>query len=174
MVLDSGSGQEGDTGAYRKPYGPAGNSGVVYVVAGSSGWATFMYGHHPAMYAAELQMGSMVIDVSGKRLDAKFLRETGKIDDSFTLLKDAPPEPLRIAKFLPPDPTSQLNSGAVVRWKSVAGHFYRVEVSSSVPASSWTPASADILAYGATTSWTNTVADLSGQNFYRVVELLPR
>ena len=42
MIKDSGSGRPGDTGPYLKEgTGPTPNQGTVYVVAGSSGWATF-------------------------------------------------------------------------------------------------------------------------------------
>jgi len=33
------------------------------------------------------RLGSLVLDIKGKRLDAKFLRETGVIDDYFTIIK---------------------------------------------------------------------------------------
>src|SRR5687767_5402286 len=45
MIRDAGSGRPTDTGAYRKTSsGPNANEGAVYVVAGSSGWATFRTG----------------------------------------------------------------------------------------------------------------------------------
>jgi len=42
---------------------------------------------HPAMFVSLKQLGSMVLDVEGNRLDAIFLRENGTIADSFTILK---------------------------------------------------------------------------------------
>ncbi|HXG47834.1 MAG TPA: metallophosphoesterase family protein [Methylomirabilota bacterium] len=165
MVLDSGSGREDDTGPYRKPFGPDGNSGVVYVVAGSSGWATFLTGRHPAMHATLLRMGSMVIDVEGSRLHARFLRETGEIDDEFTLLKNAPPAPFRIARFWS-TPWED-----AVRWKSQKGKSYRVEECLDLQTPDWQPASLPIRATGATTSWTNQFPASAGQKFFRVVEL---
>lgn len=100
MVLDAGSGQESGTGAYHKPVlAGSGNQGAVYMVAGSSGrlgsWvggstASVNPTPHPIMVASLLQLGSVVLDVNGDRLDAKFLRSTGAIADSFTLLKDIP------------------------------------------------------------------------------------
>jgi hypothetical protein len=79
MIKDAGDGRPDGTGAYLKPAtDPNRNEGAVYVVAGCSGWATSRTGHHPIMCFDELQTGSLVIDVSGHRLDAKFLRETGR------------------------------------------------------------------------------------------------
>ena len=66
-------------GEYRKTdSGPTANQGAVYVVAGSSGWATYQLdpNHHPAMFQSELEAGSMVIDVAGHRLDAAFATRT--------------------------------------------------------------------------------------------------
>jgi hypothetical protein len=37
------------------------------------------------------RLGSMVIDIDGDRLEAKFLRETGEVDDHFTILKGTLP-----------------------------------------------------------------------------------
>ena len=61
------------------------------MVAGSSGYATNSVAPHPAMFIQMMQLGSMVLDVNGNRLDAKFLRETGAIDDSFTIIKGEAP-----------------------------------------------------------------------------------
>ncbi len=165
MVKDSGSGRPAETGAYLKPTaGPGANEGAVYVVAGSSGWATHRTGFHPAMYVSLLEMGSLVLDVDGNRLDAKFLRENGVIKDEFTILKGGPAEPLRIATF-------RLSNGkALAQWKSVAGHTYQIERSASLTAPQWVAASNPIQASGATTSWTNAVG--GGSGFYRVVTLV--
>jgi hypothetical protein len=76
----------GDAAApYRK--GAAAHAGTVYVVAGSSGQVTPSRLDHPAMLVSFPQLGSMVIDVEGDHLVARFLRETGAIDDSFTIVK---------------------------------------------------------------------------------------
>jgi len=57
------------------------------VVAGSAGQATGGALNHPAMFISLNQLGSLVLDVDGDKLDAKFLRETGAIDDQFTIVK---------------------------------------------------------------------------------------
>ncbi len=166
MIKDSGSGRPEDTGPYLKPdTGPNANQGTVYVVAGSSGWATSQTGFHPIMYTALLRMGSLVLDIDGQRLDARFLRETGAIDDHFTIIKGAPPEPLRVATF-------RFEAGVVtVHWKSQAGRVYRLEKADYVEGPDWQPASGDVLATGATTSWTGGVSSPGGRCFFRVVEV---
>jgi hypothetical protein len=168
MVKDAGSGRTEDTGAYIKPAsGPAANQGAVYVVAGCAGWATSRVGHHPVMFMDELQVGSMVIDIVGNRLDARFLRETGAMDDHFTILKGVAPEALRICSF-------SLNDGVVtVRWKSAAGENYRVQHTPSIDSPVWTDASDVITATGGTSTWSTPVPEGETQRFYRVVQLAP-
>jgi hypothetical protein len=39
------------------------------------------------MYVSPNNLGSMVLDFDGSRLDARFLRENGVVADSFTILK---------------------------------------------------------------------------------------
>jgi hypothetical protein len=164
MILDSGSGQPGDTGPYLKPFpGPSPHQGTVYVVAGSSGWATFQVGRHPIMRTSLLRMGSLVLDVDGKRLDARFVRETGAIDDSFTIIKGGPPAPMRITSL-------ELMEGFVaVTFKSAAGHRYVVEKATRMQHPDWSPASEEITATDATTVWSD-IAGPGDDGFYRVIE----
>jgi hypothetical protein len=165
MIKDAGSGQPADTGAYYKPAGPAGNEGAVYVVAGSSGHATFVRPiPHPAMFVTLLRLGSMVIDISGDRMDAKFLRETGAIDDHFTIIKGEPAEPLRIARV------RLQNGNAEIAWKSQAGRKYQVEQASHLQNGPWQAASPEVIATGATCFWSS-VADPAVKVFYRVKEV---
>jgi 3',5'-cyclic AMP phosphodiesterase CpdA len=166
MIKDAGSGRPGETGPYIKPdTGPGANQGTVYVVAGSSGWATFATGRHPIMHTALLEMGSLVIDIDGQRLDAKFLRETGAIDDYFSIIKGAPPAPLSIVSI-------HHDEGILsIRWKSQAGRTYRLEKTESLAAPDWQPAGEDVMATGATTSWTGGVASPNGRCFFRVMEV---
>ena len=46
--------------------------------------------NHPAHRISLNELGSLVIDVSGNRLDAKFLTAAGDIHDHYTLLKSQP------------------------------------------------------------------------------------
>jgi hypothetical protein len=91
MILDAGSGRPDGTGAYRKPGGgPAANQGAVYLSTSTSGRVISGGIPYPgAMYSSlNDSLGSVVIDISGNQLDAKFLRETGAIDDYFSIVKD--------------------------------------------------------------------------------------
>ena len=88
MKKDGGDGRITGNGAYTKPLtGPRDHFGAVYAVAGSSGKTSNGTFDHPAMFVSLKQLGSMVLDVEGNRLDAIFLRENGTIADSFTILK---------------------------------------------------------------------------------------
>jgi len=89
MKIDGGSGREDGTGAYRKPEDHAARQGAVYITAGSSGQISGGPLNHPAMFISLNHLGSMVLDVDGPRLDARFLRENGQVADAFTLLKGA-------------------------------------------------------------------------------------
>ena len=88
MKKDAGSGREDGTGAYEKatPIGGQ-HEGAVYAVAGSSGKISGGLLNHPAMYISLNKLGSMVLDIDGNRLDAKFLDNTGAVADYFTLIK---------------------------------------------------------------------------------------
>lgn len=117
MVLDSGGGRPEDSGAYLKSTsGSDAGRGAVYVVAGSSGQTGFGSFNHPAVFKALNNLGSMVIDVNGNRLEARFLRENGVVDDHFTILKgDQPP-------FVVTQPQNRtVVEGATVNLSVVAG-----------------------------------------------------
>ncbi|HKX99799.1 MAG TPA: metallophosphoesterase family protein [Steroidobacteraceae bacterium] len=90
MILDDGSGREGERGAYDKPApGPVPHAGTVYAVVGVSGEAKDADLDHPVMYTSRSILGSMVIDIDGNRLDATQLDNTGATVDSFTIVKGA-------------------------------------------------------------------------------------
>ena len=76
--------------------------GVLWRSVTRSGWVTpptvsyDIYLKHPAHFIGLPVVGSMVLDVSSNRLEAKFLSAAGPVDDHFTLRKGVGPEPLRI------------------------------------------------------------------------------
>jgi hypothetical protein len=95
---DGGSGREDGTGAYRKASESAApHEGAVYIVAGSAGQTEGGQLNHPAMFISLNNLGSLVLDVDGNRMDVKFLRETGATGDYFTMIKGGeitpPPAP---------------------------------------------------------------------------------
>ena len=169
MAKDIGSGRENEGGPYIKPgKGPNAHEGAVYVVAGSSGWATSLqWGDpHEAMYKTLLEMGSMVIDVNGDRLDARFLRENGEIDDSFTIIKGQTLDSVRIASF------RIVDSIITAQWKSKPGRFYNLQWTPSLTEPDWEDLTLDpVFATGATTSWTGAAPVTGNEHYYRVVEL---
>src|SRR5207253_782065 len=63
------------------------NKGAVYTVAGSSGQTSGGSLDHPAMYLSLNVLGSLVLDVNGPQLDAKFLNSSGSVQDHFTIKK---------------------------------------------------------------------------------------
>lgn len=66
------------------------NAGTVYVVAGSAGQlglASAGYPHDAMQYANTAVGGSMILEVNGNRLDAKWICADGVIRDKFTMMK---------------------------------------------------------------------------------------
>jgi hypothetical protein len=107
MKVDAGDGREDGDGAYEKADLP--HAGAVYAVAGSSGQTSGGALNHPVMVVSLNLLGSLVLDVTGSRMDAVFLDTTGTQRDHFTLRKtvvtDAgmrPPESL--VRLSPPAP----------------------------------------------------------------------
>ena len=93
-VLDSGDGNELGDGAYEKPdVIAAARAGAVYAVAGSSGKVSSAALDHPAMYVSLASLGSLILDVSGNRMDVVFLDGTGSVLDEFSLVKTPDIEP---------------------------------------------------------------------------------
>jgi fibronectin type 3 domain-containing protein len=91
MIKDGGNGREDGDGAYAKTASGAAHEGAVYTVAGSSGELSGGSLNHPAMYVSLSVLGSVVLDVNGERLDARFLDKTGATRDSFTIVKGSAP-----------------------------------------------------------------------------------
>jgi hypothetical protein len=97
MKINPGDGRPNGSGAYVKPLvEPPGRNGAVHVVSGSSGWTQGGPLNHPVMISSLNQVGSLVIDIQGNRLDAAFIQPAGSpsgtsfiIGDSFTILKEA-------------------------------------------------------------------------------------
>ncbi|MEZ5542129.1 MAG: metallophosphoesterase [Pseudomonadota bacterium] len=89
MQIDAGDGRTDGDGAYKAVYDEANPyQGAVYITAGSSGLLGGGTLDHPVMVHASLnQLGSLVLDVNGNRLDATFLRDDGVVSDHFTILK---------------------------------------------------------------------------------------
>lgn len=88
MLVDSGDGRPSGDGAYQKSPGPLQpNEGTVFAVNGSACQISGGTLDHPAMISSLNVLGSMVIDIAGERLDARFISHTGAVRDSFTIVK---------------------------------------------------------------------------------------
>jgi len=97
-VLNPGDGKDTGDGVYAKPdVIAASRAGAVYATAGSSGKITNAALDHPAMYFAQAVLGSMLVDVSGNRMDVVFLNNTGSVLDEFSILKGPDLDPPLIA-----------------------------------------------------------------------------
>ncbi len=110
-VVQAGSGREDGDGAYVKSE----DDGTVYIVAGSSGGVSGGSINHPVMYFSEKQLGSLIIDVQGSRMDVRFLREytNTQVDDYFTIQDTS-----LTAMFVGPSDglTDVPPRGVVLRW----------------------------------------------------------
>ena len=88
MKIDPGDGRIGGDGPYAKPMDiSAPHEGAVHTVAGTSGSTGGGTLDHPVMVTSLNVLGSMVVDVQGTRLDARFISSTGAVLDNFTILK---------------------------------------------------------------------------------------
>jgi len=163
FLKNGGDGRVGGNGAYAKnSSGPAGHQGAVYAVTGSGCSLGGGPLNHPAMYRSLNNLGSMVLDFHANRLEAKFIRETGAIDDSFTLIKGGSPPRLDSVTVAP-------NGSWSVSWSAVADRTYRVEFTAQLSPASWRDISGPIVAGGISASWSGPNGLVSG--FVRIVSL---
>lgn len=89
MGLNMTSGRANGTGAYTKPGDLAPNAGAVHVVCGVSGKKEPGGPlNHPVMYhSTASHLGSVVVDVTGTSLSARFINDAGTIIDHFDIVK---------------------------------------------------------------------------------------
>lgn len=74
---------------YRK--GTGAHQGAIYAVVGASSRADRGRLDHPVMAVALAESGSLVVDVEGRRLDARYIDRRGTVRDTFTILKGEAP-----------------------------------------------------------------------------------
>ena len=146
-ILNGSFGREDESGPYRKPAGKTANQGTVYMVCGNSGQGGYYNFHcHPAMAVKLDGYGSVVLDINGLRLDAKYLRPNGAIDDYFTIQKSAPPS----APGVPALNIARSTNAVIVSWPASFGSF-TLEAATRLPSLNWQPV-------------TNAVATIGGSN----------
>ena len=96
-----------------------------------------------------------------RSLHARFLRETGAIDDYFSIFKGASFE-IRFTRY------QFQNGDMALTWRSSPGRRYRIEYASELKPSSWLAVSPELLATAGSMSWTHSPQSTRG--FYRVRE----
>ncbi|HET9325170.1 MAG TPA: metallophosphoesterase [Candidatus Eisenbacteria bacterium] len=90
MKVDDGNGRWNGDGPYAKPsVGTGPREGCVYVVNGVGAQTGGGSLDHPVMISSMNVLGSLVIDIDGNRLDARFLDMQRAVRDSFTIMKGA-------------------------------------------------------------------------------------
>lgn len=91
MLMNGTNGDLIQGNAYMKDGQYSTPEGTVYVVCGNSGSSENAPSlNHPAMYythGGSSAMGSFIMDIHKNRLDGRYLKSTGEIADSFTILK---------------------------------------------------------------------------------------
>jgi myo-inositol-hexaphosphate 3-phosphohydrolase len=92
MIRDRGDGRPAGQGPYRKPIRRSVRDGHVSIVAGSSGKISGGKLNHPVMFVSLNELGSLVLDFDGGRLDATFVNDKREVRDTFTIVKDAAAE----------------------------------------------------------------------------------
>ena len=165
MKVDGGDGHvgAGGSGAYQKAtLGAAAHEGAVYVVAGSGSQVNHTGTlNHPATLRSAFVLGSVALDVHANRIDVRFIRETGAIDDDFTLVKGA--SPFRILRV-------QGGGGQfALRWTAVADRGYRVEFKAALSDPGWQDVSGLLRADGPVLGWSGAVpSPATAGGFFRV------
>ena len=77
--------QDGD--GTTTPYNKTDERGSIYVMSGSAGKVGYSIDSHDANVSRYFNLGSFVIDIDGNNLTGRYLRETGAIDDVFSINK---------------------------------------------------------------------------------------
>lgn len=95
-----GDGRISGNGAYTKPADGASHAGAVYTVCGVSGKLDDAAPlNHPVMFMSTIaHYGSMILDVNGDSLHARFINTAGTVVDHFDLVK--PPSRVKLAMKL--------------------------------------------------------------------------
>jgi hypothetical protein len=163
MIVDGGDGRPLGSGAYIND--PVSEHGTVYIVAGSSGHATGGNLNHPAMFISLNEIGSLVLDVREDFMDVTFLRESGVIDDSFTIAKGPFTNAVAVS-------TSATSTNMTLRWNTIPGHYYVVESTSNLQVGTWTAVSDPMRAAESSASWSCVPGAANpGCVFFRIKDL---
>jgi hypothetical protein len=161
MILDNSLGR--DPAPYRKPAGGIGSHcGTIYTVCGCSGQGgegDDGVARHPVTALTRGGFGSMVIEVDGLRLTARFLRPDASVDDQFTIDKsmNATNQPLMTI--------TRSTNGAILSWPTSKPAF-ALQSTLAVPATNWEHVAEPVKTNGRQN--VVTVPASSGQRFFRL------
>jgi hypothetical protein len=87
-AVDAGDGDPAGDGGYEKAaIGPVPHTGAVHAVVGSSSQISGGALNHPVMVRSLNVLGSLVIDVVGRQLDARMIGVGGAVLDHFQIVK---------------------------------------------------------------------------------------
>jgi hypothetical protein len=106
------------------------------------------------MYLSLNRLGSLFLETAGDRLDAKFIRDTGMLEDYFTMEKGPR---IRIARMA---------NQAVLSWSASASQF-QLQTCTSLSNPIWTNANQTPILVGDQLAITNNVNDHA--RFYRLM-----
>ncbi len=94
-----GDGRPDGDGAYIKTF--CQDEGAVYITTGSAGKTGGGTFDHEAMFISVSELGSCVMEIEEHEINFKFLRETGVVRDSFTIIKsDCDTTPITICSTI--------------------------------------------------------------------------
>jgi len=168
MILNSTSGDpnhDTNPGTYTKVA-----DGTVYMVDGSSGQATFTSEGwpHPVMHRSLLNLGSVILDIDGNRLVGRFVRETGEVQDSFTIVKEAPPPAVGTPRIT----SIQADGGLLTLvWTARPGARYAIQRASGLGSALWENISEALTASATTHSWSGPHDPQTTAAFYRIIAI---
>ena len=86
MIQDRGMGNP--EVPYRKPAGLTPHGGTIYNVVGSSAYADKGPLDHPVMAVSERELGSLLLDIDGNTLAARFITPKGEVLDHYRIVKE--------------------------------------------------------------------------------------
>jgi len=171
MLLDSAR-RVNDSGAYLKPGSGPRRTGIVYVVAGCSGWTdvrawtTRHVRRFRLAWPARSEPAWLnVIDIDGNRLDAKFLRETGAIDDQSRSSK--------VRARSVPHATLRISDGTITHMEIEGRQPLSIGKNVQPRESSLDCCRSCAHSTGVTTRWLWSVGSEAASVFFRVADLMP-
>jgi len=109
--------------------------------------------------------GSLVIDVDNTMLRTYFLRESGFVDDYFSIYKGSGPP-----RFERVTATLAANGMMTLSWYSRGDRYYQVERKTDLESDVWAVVDTSLEGTGGIMNWSTPVNGMDSQAFYRVYQ----